>query len=58
MAALPAAIQSAKDLYDLRSRYKDASVLISAIYSESMVRKPGGVRRKVLLTHKPLGHSS
>lgn len=37
MAALPQCVQSAKDLYDLRSRYKDAGVLISAIYSESMV---------------------
>jgi hypothetical protein len=37
MAALPQCIQSAKQLYDLRSRYKDASVLITAIYSESMV---------------------
>lgn len=46
MAALPQCIQSAKDLYDLRSRYKDASVLISAIYSESMVRTPNGVRRR------------
>lgn len=37
MAALPQCIQSAKQLYDLRERYKDASVLITAIYSESMV---------------------
>lgn len=37
MAALPQCIQAAKDLYDLRSRYKDAAVLITAIYSESMV---------------------
>lgn len=37
MAALPQCIQSAKQLYDLRERYKDASILITAIYSESMV---------------------
>jgi hypothetical protein len=37
MAALPQCIQSAKELYDLRSRYKDANILITAIYSESMV---------------------
>ncbi|KAH6622017.1 hypothetical protein C7974DRAFT_314631 [Boeremia exigua] len=37
MAALPQCIQSAKQLYDLRERYKDASMLITAIYSESMV---------------------
>jgi hypothetical protein len=37
LAALPQCIQSAKQLYDLRSRYKDANVLITAIYSESMV---------------------
>jgi len=43
MAALPGLINSAKDLYDLRSRYKDASVLISAIYSESMVRSHGDI---------------
>ncbi|KAI4945749.1 hypothetical protein J4E91_007662 [Alternaria rosae] len=32
-----ASIQSAKELYDLRLKYKDASVLITAIYSESMI---------------------
>ncbi|KAF2795660.1 hypothetical protein K505DRAFT_360000 [Melanomma pulvis-pyrius CBS 109.77] len=37
VGVLPQCISSAKDLYDLRSRYKDASVLITAIYSESMV---------------------
>jgi hypothetical protein len=37
LAALPQCIQSAKQLYDLRSRYKDANILITAIYSESMV---------------------
>ncbi|ORY06757.1 hypothetical protein BCR34DRAFT_604104 [Clohesyomyces aquaticus] len=37
MAMIPQCMQSAKDLYDLRAHYKDASLLISAIYSESMV---------------------
>ncbi|KAF1998944.1 hypothetical protein P154DRAFT_494696 [Amniculicola lignicola CBS 123094] len=37
VAVIPKCIKSAKDLYDLRERYKDASVLITAIYSESMV---------------------
>ncbi|KAF2474436.1 uncharacterized protein BDR25DRAFT_121958 [Lindgomyces ingoldianus] len=37
VALIPQCVSSAKELYDLRSRYKDASVLISAIYSESMV---------------------
>ncbi|KAF2184658.1 hypothetical protein K469DRAFT_739282 [Zopfia rhizophila CBS 207.26] len=37
MVAIPQCITTAKELYDLRSRYKDASVLITAIYSESMV---------------------
>ena len=37
MASLPQCIQSAKQLYELRSSFRDASVLITAIYSESMV---------------------
>jgi hypothetical protein len=34
---LPQCIEAAKQLYDLRERYKDASMLITSIYSESMV---------------------
>ena len=37
MAALPQCIGAAKKLYDLRPRFQDASLLISAIYSDSMV---------------------
>ncbi|KAH3906682.1 hypothetical protein HBI56_229370 [Parastagonospora nodorum] len=54
MAALPQAIQSAKELYDLRSRYKDASVLITAIYSESMVIAASLSQVQNLLNHDAL----
>lgn len=54
MAALPQAIQSAKELYDLRSRYKDASVLITAIYSESMVIAASLSQVQNLLEHAAL----
>lgn len=54
MAALPQCIQSAKDLYDLRSRYKDASVLITAIYSESMVIAASLSQVQNLLQHNAL----
>lgn len=54
MAALPQAIQSAKELYDLRSRYKDASVLITAIYSESMVIAASLSQVQNLLLHDAL----
>ncbi|KAF2868470.1 hypothetical protein BDV95DRAFT_129563 [Massariosphaeria phaeospora] len=37
VASIPQIVQSAKDLYDLREVYKNASVLITAIYAESMV---------------------
>ncbi|KAF2715315.1 hypothetical protein K504DRAFT_421967 [Pleomassaria siparia CBS 279.74] len=37
VGVIPQCISSAKDLYDLRERFKDASVLITAIYSESMI---------------------
>ncbi|KAL6708142.1 hypothetical protein ACN47E_003326 [Coniothyrium glycines] len=54
VAALPQCIQSAKELYDLRSRYKDASVLISAIYSESMVIAASLSQVQNLLQHDAL----
>jgi hypothetical protein len=54
MAALPQCIQSAKQLYDLRSRYKDASVLITAIYSESMVIAASLSQIQNLLHHDAL----
>ncbi|KAF2026671.1 hypothetical protein EK21DRAFT_73727 [Setomelanomma holmii] len=54
MAALPQCIQSAKELYDLRSRYKDASVLITAIYSESMVIAASLSQVQNLLQHDAL----
>jgi hypothetical protein len=54
MAALPQCIQSAKQLYDLRSRYKDASVLICAIYSESMVIAASLSQVQNLLQHDTL----
>ena len=54
MAALPQCIQSAKELYDLKSRYKDASVLISAIYSESMVIAASLSQVQNLLQHDGL----
>jgi hypothetical protein len=54
MAALPQAIQSAKELYDLRSRYKDASVLITAIYTESMVIAASLSQVQNLLNHDAL----
>ncbi|KAH7340024.1 hypothetical protein BKA66DRAFT_434941 [Pyrenochaeta sp. MPI-SDFR-AT-0127] len=54
MAALPQCIQSAKELYDLRSRYKDASVLITAIYSESMVIAASLSQVQTLLHHDAL----
>jgi hypothetical protein len=54
MAALPQCIKSAKELYDLRSRYKDASVLITAIYSESMVIAASLSQVQNLLQHDAL----
>ena len=54
MAALPQCIQSAKALYDLRSRYKDASILITAIYSESMVIAASLSQVQNLLHHDAL----
>jgi hypothetical protein len=54
LAALPQCIQSAKELYDLRSRYKDASVLITAIYSESMVIAASLSQIQNLLQHDAL----
>ncbi|KAH7386788.1 hypothetical protein DE146DRAFT_621234 [Phaeosphaeria sp. MPI-PUGE-AT-0046c] len=54
MAALPQCIQSAKDLYDLKSRYNDASILISAIYSESMVIAASLSQVQNLLQHDGL----
>ncbi|KAF2624071.1 hypothetical protein BU25DRAFT_413944 [Macroventuria anomochaeta] len=54
MAALPQCIQSAKELYDLRGRYKDASVLITAIYSESMVIAASLSQVQNLLQHDSL----
>lgn len=54
MAALPQCITSAKELYDLRERYKDASVLITAIYSESMVIAASLSQVQNLLQHDAL----
>lgn len=54
MAALPQCIQSAKQLYDLRERYKDASILITAIYSESMVIAASLSQVQNLLQHDAL----
>ncbi|KAF2128514.1 hypothetical protein P153DRAFT_376644 [Dothidotthia symphoricarpi CBS 119687] len=54
MAAIPQCIQSAKSLYDLRSRYKDASILITAIYSESMVIAASLSQVQNLLQHDAL----
>ncbi|KAF1947094.1 hypothetical protein EJ02DRAFT_334893 [Clathrospora elynae] len=54
MAALPQCIQSAKQLYDLRCRYKDASILITAIYSESMVIAASLSQVQNLLQHDGL----
>ncbi|XPS76059.1 hypothetical protein M3J07_008119 [Ascochyta lentis] len=54
MAALPQCIQSAKELYDLRERYKDASILITAIYSESMVIAASLSQVQNLLQHDAL----
>jgi hypothetical protein len=54
MSALPQCIQSAKQLYDLRERYKDASVLITAIYSESMVIAASLSQVQNLLQHDAL----
>ncbi|KAE8842185.1 hypothetical protein HRS9139_01482 [Pyrenophora teres f. teres] len=54
MNALPQCIKSAQDLYDLRSKYKDASILISAIYSESMVIAASLSQVQNLLQHDAL----
>ncbi|UPX12214.1 uncharacterized protein EKO05_0002776 [Ascochyta rabiei] len=54
MAALPQCIHSAKELYDLRERYKDASILITAIYSESMVIAASLSQVQNLLQHDAL----
>ncbi|KAL1608276.1 hypothetical protein SLS60_003215, partial [Paraconiothyrium brasiliense] len=37
IAAIPQCIEAAKQLYDLRERFDQAAVLITAIYTESMV---------------------
>ncbi|OCK78595.1 hypothetical protein K432DRAFT_406322 [Lepidopterella palustris CBS 459.81] len=37
MSVIGDCLRTAKDLYDLRSRYSNASITITAIYSESMV---------------------
>ncbi|KAF2446105.1 hypothetical protein P171DRAFT_410088 [Karstenula rhodostoma CBS 690.94] len=37
LAAIPQCIEAAKQLYDLRERFDQAAVLITAIYTESMV---------------------
>ncbi|KAJ4302795.1 hypothetical protein N0V90_001686 [Kalmusia sp. IMI 367209] len=37
IAAIPQCIEAAKQLYDLRERFDQASILITAIYTESMV---------------------
>ncbi|KAF2257564.1 hypothetical protein CC78DRAFT_217231 [Lojkania enalia] len=37
VAVLPQCLQTAKDCYDLRLRYREATDLVTAIYSESMV---------------------
>lgn len=60
---IPQCIQSAKELYDLRSRFKDASVLITAIYSESMVIAASlsqlqGLLQQDALKNKPLLHET
>ncbi|KAI4681537.1 hypothetical protein J4E81_009895 [Alternaria sp. BMP 2799] len=54
LVALPQSIQSAKELYDLRLKYKDASVLITAIYSESMVIAASLSQVQSLLQHDAL----
>jgi hypothetical protein len=60
---IPQCIQSAKELYDLRSRFKDASILITAIYSESMVIAASlsqlqGLLQQDALKNKPLLHET
>jgi hypothetical protein len=54
MAALPQCIGAAKKLYDLRPRFHDASLLISAIYSESMVVAASLSQVQSLLQHDAL----
>jgi hypothetical protein len=54
MAALPQCIGAAKKLYDLRPRFQDASLLISAIYSESMVVAASLSQVQNLLQHDAL----
>ena len=54
MAAIPQCIQAANQLYNLRERYKDASVLITAIYSESMVIAASLTQVQGLLKREPL----
>ncbi|RMZ73207.1 ankyrin repeat [Pyrenophora seminiperda CCB06] len=54
MNALPQCIKSAQELYDLRTKYKEASVLISAIYSESMVIAASLSQVQNLLQHDAL----
>ncbi|KAF1850960.1 uncharacterized protein K460DRAFT_400994 [Cucurbitaria berberidis CBS 394.84] len=54
MAALPQCIKTAKDLYDLRSRYQDASLLITAIYSESQIIAASLSQVQNLLYHDAL----
>jgi hypothetical protein len=56
MTALPQCIGAAKKLYDLRLHYKDASVIISAVYSESMVIAASLSQVQNLLHHDALLH--
>lgn len=54
IAGLPEFIESARQLYDLRTKYKDASVLITAIYSESQVVAATLAQVQTLLEHDTL----
>ncbi|KAF1839064.1 hypothetical protein BDW02DRAFT_636030 [Decorospora gaudefroyi] len=54
LVALPQCIEAAKQLYNLRSRYKDASFTITAIYSESMVVAASLSQIQNLLQHDAL----
>jgi hypothetical protein len=56
MAALPQCIGASKKLYDLRLRHKHASLLITAIYSESMVIAASLSQIQTLLQHDALVH--
>jgi hypothetical protein len=54
MTALPPCVESAKKLYDLRFKYRDASVLITAIYAESQVIAASLSHIRSLLEHDTL----